>query len=289
MTDQVGETVLRPTPGEGLLARVGDLVLLYEAEPEESAQQLLQILETTGQSGGDGRVLIRELAKLVHGMAQPPAFVAYGPTVGGRALLVHGAAVVSVTTGGAEANFDGAEAITWIDRILHDVTAVAAALGSALPSVVSTKVRLDNGVVPAGGFSAIHADAVPAAPGQDHGTVPMGDQLAPAAGGVAVIDEAISDAGAVDAPGTPAYESAVEEIYADSAPLAAVGQEPPAADYGAPFPDAGMPAAPAPFPDAGMPGAPAPFPDAGMPGAPAPFPDAGMPGAPAPFPDAGMP
>lgn len=178
MTDQAAETVLRPTPGEGLLARAGDLVLLYEPEPEENAQELLQTLESIARSGGDGRELIGALARLAHGMERPPAFVAYGPADGDHALLVHGTALALVQVGEEEHRYDGAKAVTWIDRVLPDVTAATAALGSGLPTVISTRVRLDNGVVPAGGFTLTHGDAVPVT-ASDSGTMPLEDPLEP--------------------------------------------------------------------------------------------------------------
>lgn len=245
VTNQGAETVLRPTPGDGLLARAGELVVLYHPDPEEGGQQLLQTLETVARSGGDGRSLVRELTRVIQGMDQVPAFVAYGPTGSDRALLLHGFATALVGTASGEIRLDGAEAVTWVDRILRGVTAVSASLGAEPPGAASAKVRLDNGVVPAGGFMLTHGDAAPAGAGDAaaaHAPA-WGFQLGHPAEPVA--------AGAEPLAGAEGHAPQAEQAAPEGGAVPRLPEDPPAVPP--PFaeaPDAGFSPTPAEFPGA---------------------------------------
>ena len=57
MTDQ-GFRAVRPLPGNGLVAYVGGLLLVCDAD-ETAGTGLLEALRETAASGGDGRALAR--------------------------------------------------------------------------------------------------------------------------------------------------------------------------------------------------------------------------------------
>ncbi|MGH3096586.1 MAG: FHA domain-containing protein [Streptosporangiales bacterium] len=174
------ETVLRPTPGEGMLARAGDLVLLCGTAQQARSEELLGVLERVAAEGGDGRRFVRRVAAAVLAMETPPALVAYGPTSEGQALLVRGAATAVARTAEGDVRLEGADAVTWTDRVLHGSSAITASLGANPMGAVSIGARLDNGVVPAGGFALTGDDAdgpIAALP-----EPPVADEAAPAAG-----------------------------------------------------------------------------------------------------------
>lgn len=153
------ETVLRPTPGEGVLARAGDLVLLCGTSSRAGSDELLAVLERVAAEGGDGRRFVRRIAGAVFAMETPPALVAYGPTSEGRALLVRGAASAVARTAEGDVRLEGADAVTWTDRVLHGSSAITASLGANPMGAVSTAPDLDHGVVAAGGFALTEDDA----------------------------------------------------------------------------------------------------------------------------------
>ncbi|MEV1171514.1 hypothetical protein AB0J09_24190, partial [Nonomuraea sp. NPDC049784] len=95
MTDQ-GFGVVRPLPGDGLVAYVGGLLLVCDAG-ESTADDLLEALRETAASGGDGRALARRAAQvLAANMAGDPATCAVaGPVGEGVAVLVSGSAAAT--------------------------------------------------------------------------------------------------------------------------------------------------------------------------------------------------
>ncbi|GAA1687768.1 hypothetical protein GCM10009765_41560 [Fodinicola feengrottensis] len=142
---------VRPAPGNGVLARLGDLVLLFGAEPDAAVTRLLEMLDAVDAEGGDGRRLGRRLAGVLSSLDEAPALVAFGPTGDQVAVLVHGDAVLVANTSGGEVRLDGSQSVTWVDRVIADVTSVSASLAGA-GGGAPQRFRLDDGVVPAGGF-----------------------------------------------------------------------------------------------------------------------------------------
>ncbi|MEU4833385.1 FHA domain-containing protein [Streptosporangium sp. NPDC023615] len=149
MTDQ-GFGVVRPLPGNGLVAHVGGLLLVCDAA-EAVVEDLLGALRETAGSGGDGRALARRVAQILAVMmGEPVACAVAGPVGGGVAVLVSGPAFASVTGSAGEIQLAGRDALTWSDRLVPGpVSRVELRLpdaGAAHP--LST---LDAGVIVAGG------------------------------------------------------------------------------------------------------------------------------------------
>ncbi|QYC42826.1 FHA domain protein [Nonomuraea coxensis DSM 45129] len=151
MTDQ-GFGVVRPLPGDGLVAYLGGLLLVCDPG-EATADGLLDALRETAASGGDGRALARRAAQvLAANMAGDPAACAVaGPVTGGVAVLVSGSASASVVTSAGETRLAGSDSLTWADRL---VTGTVERVELSLPGAGSPHpaVRLDGGVVHGGGL-----------------------------------------------------------------------------------------------------------------------------------------
>ncbi|MET8336475.1 FHA domain-containing protein [Streptosporangium canum] len=149
MTDE-GFGVVRPLPGNGLVAHVGGLLLVCDAA-EAVVEDLLGALRETAASGGDGRALARRVAQvLAVMMGEPVACAVAGPVTGGVAVLVSGPAFASVTGSGGEVQLAGRDALTWSDRLVPGpVTRVELRLPEA--GEAHPLARLDGGVIVGGG------------------------------------------------------------------------------------------------------------------------------------------
>lgn len=161
MTGQ-GFGVVRPLPGDGLVAYIGGLLLVCDAT-DSAVNGLLDALRQTADSGGDGRALARRAAQvLAANMAGDPVTCAVaGPVGGGVAVLVSGSASATVTTFQGETRLAGSDSLTWADRLVNGpVERVALSLpGGRDPHPA---VRLDGGVVHGGGLVGDFGDRAPA-------------------------------------------------------------------------------------------------------------------------------
>ncbi|MBB5783806.1 FHA domain-containing protein [Nonomuraea jabiensis] len=151
MTGQ-GFGVVRPLPGNGLVAYAGGLLLVCDAG-EAAADDLLDALRETAASGGDGRALARRAAQvLAANMAGDPATCAVAGRVGeGVAVLVSGSAAATIGTPGGETRLAGSDSLTWADRL---VTGPVERVELSLPGAGTPHpaVRFDGGVVHGGGL-----------------------------------------------------------------------------------------------------------------------------------------
>ncbi|GII00036.1 FHA domain-containing protein [Planobispora takensis] len=149
MTDQ-GFGVVRPLPGNGLVAHVGGLLLVCDAA-EAVAEDLLGAVRETAASGGDGRALARRVAQVLAAMmGEPVACAVAGHVPEGVAVLVSGQASASVTGSGGEVHLAGRDALTWSDRLVPGpVTRVELRLPDA--GSAHRFARLDGGVISGGG------------------------------------------------------------------------------------------------------------------------------------------
>ncbi|MEV0970605.1 FHA domain-containing protein [Microtetraspora glauca] len=154
MTEQ-GVGVVRPLPGEGVVAHLNGLLVVCAAA-DQAVEDLLAALRETAASGGDGRALARRVAQVLAGTmdrttGEPVACAIAGPTAGGVAVLVSGAAEATVRGGpDGDVHLSGRDALTWTDRLVRGpVTRIELRLPGAGPS--SPYARLDGGVVAGAG------------------------------------------------------------------------------------------------------------------------------------------
>ncbi|WP_157247428.1 FHA domain-containing protein [Nonomuraea typhae] len=159
MTDQ-GFGVVRPLPGNGLVAYVGGLLLACDDASEAAATDLIEALRETAATGGDGRALARRAAQaLARSMTGDPATCAVaGPVSGGVAVLVSGAASATVVTAEGETRLSGTDSLTWADRLITgQVQRVELSLpGAGRPHPA---VGFDGGIVGGAGLIADMVDA----------------------------------------------------------------------------------------------------------------------------------
>jgi len=179
VTDQ-GFGVVRPLPGNGLVAHEGGLLLVCDAA-EAVVEDLLGALRETAASGGDGRALARRVAQILAAMmGEPVACAVAGPVGGGVAVLVSGSAFASVTGANGEIQLAGRDALTWSDRLVPGpVTRMELRLPDA--EAAHPLSRLDAGVIVAGGVSCDPTEpgAAPRAVSRAESAAPQGQHAAP--------------------------------------------------------------------------------------------------------------
>ena len=210
-------------PGQGVLARQGDLILLSAIDERGLVEKLLDSLAKTSEGGGDGRRFADAVEDLVesdetwshgHEGGPGPAVIAIGPEGDGLAVIVSGTAWAEIVTAhGTDRLVAGQPARVLRCVVGVPVHAVRGGLGTDRGAGGRTDrfSRLDRGSVRAGGLS--YHSGLPAAPPQDG--APQGgaapEAMVPLAHHVAAPDGAspvsAADAGAV-APAPTAGEGA---------------------------------------------------------------------------------
>ncbi len=119
MTEQ-GAGVVRPLPGDGVVAHLNGLALVC-GPGSAQVEELLDAVRETAENGGDGRTLVRKVAQvLARSMSDdPPTIAVAGPAGGGVAVLVSGAASAHLF-GAPDGDFvvSGQDALTWADRLV---------------------------------------------------------------------------------------------------------------------------------------------------------------------------
>jgi hypothetical protein len=176
------ELALRVGPGDGLVARHGEAVLVLvgiAAGQRRVAEELLDMTAEAAAVGGDlGRRLSRQVAGVI-AREEPeavPSFCLMAPASTGTAVVVHGDAEVVVHAPGSEERISGRGVATWVDRIIDTsgasfVMLPVGAQGDPAqgdPAQLDPRMNLVSGVV-SGGFAALvpvvaAAPAAPAAP-----------------------------------------------------------------------------------------------------------------------------
>ncbi|GII32184.1 FHA domain-containing protein [Planotetraspora mira] len=171
MTEQ-GVGLIRPMPGDGVVAHLNGLLLVCAAA-EQEVGEFLAALRETAATGGDGRALARRVAQvLARAMdrsiaGEPVPCAVAGPAGGGVAVLVSGTATAIVSGGpDGDVRLAGREALTWTDRLIGGPIAK---IDLRLPGAgqASPFARLDSGVVPGAGIEldlTQRADAAPPPP-----------------------------------------------------------------------------------------------------------------------------
>lgn len=140
-------------PGEGLVARFGDVVI-YLVGANASVERILGAVEAVADAEHPGAAIAQRLAAVVFGTgSEPPPFGLVAPTSDGTLVLLRGP--VSAMISGAEGSrrLVGARAFTWVDEIVRDPVRTLT-VGPGADGRVTPYPRTDlrAGVVPGGGF-----------------------------------------------------------------------------------------------------------------------------------------
>ena len=257
MNASVGRQGLWSVPGDGVLARQGDLILLSVIDERGLLDSLLDLLAKTSQAGGDGRRYVDAVEDLIESdetwgagdEGQPgPAVVAFGPAGAGLAVTVSGTAWAEITTAHGSDRLVAAQPATVLRCVVGvPVYAVRGGLGtgSALGDRTDRFSHLERGTIRAGGLS-YHSGltATAAAPPPQGTAVP--EATPPPMPDVTALDMAGPDSAAaadVAAPGPAADEAgAWEQPYpVEPSAVQPEAAEPPAAGAGAAEPEAAEP------------------------------------------------
>ncbi len=273
---------LFPVPGDGVLARRGDLILLCSLEVSQVVDDLLDALEQIAAAGGDGRQFTDAIADTLEASDATPSVLAFGPAGPGLAVTVSGGAWADVTTAEGIARLEAGHPRMLLRGALRSpVSGVRGGLSPGDNGAASTDrfSRLDAGTVRAGGLSFYQAGLAASDHGAGGGPVRLGkaqrakplsaqtpaaaarlagvpvaeirDQGAPAAPDAAETPE---PAPQLPAPDLPAPDLPAPDLPATDLPAAEVREYVPEAEP----PLAEVPAEAAPAAESAMPQAPAP-------------------------------
>ena len=225
VNERVDRQGLWSVPGNGVLARQGDLILLSAIDERGLVEKLLDSLAKTSEGGGDGRRFADAVEDLVesdetwdggHKGEPGPAVIAVGPEGEGLAVIVSGTAWAEIVTAHGTDRLVASQPARVLRCVVGvPVHAVRGGLGTDRGAGDRTDrfSRLDRGSVRAGGLS--YHSGLPAAPRDG---VPQGGAAAeakvPLAQYVAAQDAAspvsAADAAAV-APGLTAEGAGVRQ------------------------------------------------------------------------------
>ncbi|MEX5719126.1 FHA domain-containing protein [Geodermatophilus maliterrae] len=179
---RAGLTRVGLAPGDGLVARFGDVVLLVrddDADGGAATEELLGLVEAAAAEDQPGSAVAARLGGWVGGRptADGTAFGVVAPVADGVVVLLRGAVSAEVEGPSGTTRLSGRQALTWVDHVVAGPFArvtVEGGAGSAAP--VHPRSALRDGVVPARGFVLS-----PAGAGDPPAPAPAGD----AAGGAA--------------------------------------------------------------------------------------------------------
>lgn len=152
---------LWPAPGDGVLARRGNLVILTSAESGDLVDLLLDALDQLAAAGGDGRQFADAVAELVEAdsaglAAEPgPSVLAFGPVGDGMAATVCGTAWAEIGTERGDARVEASQPGMLLRCVLTSpVGVVVGGLDAGVEAPASTDrfSRLDAGTVRASGL-----------------------------------------------------------------------------------------------------------------------------------------
>ena len=157
---------LTVVPGEGLVARFGEVALLALSGGSGAAvDQLLATCRALGSARIDepGAILVDQLDSLLgERMPASPSFCVLATSAEGVEVVLCGEVEVTVARGGQVSRHAGPDPDTWIDLLVDEGFdwLVAVPLGTAEPP---SDVRLDlhDGVVPGGGLRLTQRDRLP--------------------------------------------------------------------------------------------------------------------------------
>jgi hypothetical protein len=153
MTD-MNITACAPLPGEGLAARHGDLIAVTE-DAGPRPDPLLGAFDEVAATAGDGGALVLAVARAVLASPDQVSGAGAGITAGGEvAVIVVGSAIAIVTVdGGPAVELTVSGSMLPVSRTFAGTTiTVQLALGPL--GDLDARLRLDGGVVSAGGLAA---------------------------------------------------------------------------------------------------------------------------------------
>jgi hypothetical protein len=160
-------------PGDGLVGRYGDTVLLIVgpvSEEDPLVEELVATVEAGSAEGAlPGAALAQRIGELLFraGSGRVASFGVVSPVERGALVLLHGDVDADISQPSGATRLSGRQAVTWVDHVvLTPFDRVALTKGDSGPVVVHPRSDLQVGVVPGAGFVLTPAARapVPAAP-----------------------------------------------------------------------------------------------------------------------------
>jgi FHA domain len=154
-----------PLPGAGVIARHGGLVAVTDSRGPDP-DPLLGVLTEVTAVAGDGKDLVRMAARAALGCPGQRAWACAGVTADdGMAVLVHGAAVATVSVdGAAEVTLTASDSVIPVTRTFTGAR-VSVGLAVGNPGAPDPRCWLGDGVVLGGGIAlTAAADVAESAP-----------------------------------------------------------------------------------------------------------------------------
>jgi hypothetical protein len=145
---------VRLRPGNGVLVKHEDLVLLCEIPPDgqDSVRSILGAAKAAASADQPGRHLVRHLVKTLASADRFPSLCAFGAVDDGIAVAVHGKARLRITMPDGELRLDGQDAVTIVDRVLAGpVLSITGEIGEEVSGFCPWS-ELTSGVVRADGI-----------------------------------------------------------------------------------------------------------------------------------------
>jgi hypothetical protein len=154
---------LRVGPGDGLVARYGDVIVVMVSvgsEQRRVAGELLDLAREAPASGGDiGRTLSRRVAGVLsrENPDQVPPFCVVAPSGRGTVVVIHGDVDVVVSGPAGKERLSAANVATWVDRVIEEplgLLTVVPARREVAATTLDHLLDLRDGVV-SGGWVAL--------------------------------------------------------------------------------------------------------------------------------------
>ena len=199
-------------PGDDLVARFGDVVLLVrddDADDGAAAEELLGLVEAAAAEDQPGSAVAARLSGWVGARpaADGTAFGVVAPVADGVVVLLRGAVSAEVEGPGGTTQLSGRQALTWVDHVVpQPFERVTVAGGAGWTAPVHPRSALRDGVVPARGFvvcpagvTATPAAAASTAAASTAHTAPA-HTPAPSSGDGAPLRDTLTDARPPDVP-----------------------------------------------------------------------------------------
>ncbi|MEU8894711.1 FHA domain-containing protein [Nocardia sp. NPDC048505] len=138
-------------PGEGLIARFGEVVIYLGGETA-ATDRILGAIEAVAAGDHPGAAIVQRLAAVIFvGGSEPPPFGLVAPTSDGTVILLRGPLIAEIQGAEGTRRLSGARAFTWVDEIVREPIRRISVSGN-IDMPVHPRSNLGDGIVPGGGF-----------------------------------------------------------------------------------------------------------------------------------------
>ncbi|GAB2675576.1 FHA domain-containing protein [Nocardia goodfellowii] len=138
-------------PGEGLIARFGEVVIYLGGETA-ATDRILGAIEAVAGGDHPGAAIVQRLAAVIFvGGSEPPPFGLVAPTSDGTVILLRGPLIAEIQGAEGTRRLSGARAFTWVDEIVREPVRRISVSGN-IEMPVHPRSNLRDGIVPGGGF-----------------------------------------------------------------------------------------------------------------------------------------